>query len=145
MGDAQHSTPAGWYPNPKQGNAEYWWDGANWGNMRPGWYRDPKLPDQQRYHDGNDWTANTRSETGYKSSAVAGLLQLFLGWFGVGRFYVGSTGIAITQLVLGVIGIMTSWLFVGFFILVPLSIWVVIDGIIMFAGGVRDADGRRLR
>ncbi|PYE14255.1 TM2 domain-containing protein [Williamsia limnetica] len=33
-----------------------------------------------------------------KSKVVAGLLQLFLGGFGAGRFYIGSNGIAIGQL-----------------------------------------------
>ena len=33
-----------------------------------------------------------------KSKLVAGLLQLFLGSFGVGRFYLGYTGLAVAQL-----------------------------------------------
>ncbi|WP_435802240.1 TM2 domain-containing protein, partial [Streptomyces avermitilis] len=33
-----------------------------------------------------------------KSKVVAGVLQLFLGTFGAGRFYVGSTGVALGQL-----------------------------------------------
>ena len=31
-----------------------------------------------------------------KSAVAAGLLQLFFGWFGLGRFYVGSPGTAFT-------------------------------------------------
>ena len=34
-----------------------------------------------------------------KSKLVAGLLQLFLGGFGVGRFYLGYTNLGIAQIV----------------------------------------------
>ena len=80
-----------------------------------------------------------------KSAVAAGLLQLFFGWFGLGRFYVGSVGIALTQLALGILGIGTVFFIVGFFILVPLSIWTFIDAILMFSGSVKDTDGRKLR
>jgi TM2 domain-containing membrane protein YozV len=84
-----------------------------------------------------------------KSSAVAGLLQLFFGWFGIGRFYVGSgTSIALgaIQLVLGLFGLLTFFFFfVGLIILIPLSIWTFIDAIVLFTGSARDSEGRRLR
>ena len=80
-----------------------------------------------------------------KSAVAAGLLQLFFGWFGLGRFYVGSVGIALTQLALGILGIGTVFFIVGFFILVPLSIWTFIDAILMFSGSVKDKDGHKLR
>ena len=80
-----------------------------------------------------------------KSAVAAGLLQLFFGWFGLGRFYVGSLGIALTQLALGILGIGTVFVIVGFFILVPLSIWTFIDAILMFSGYVKDKEGRKLR
>lgn len=76
---------------------------------------------------------------------AAGLLQLFFGWFGLGRFYVGSPGTAFTQLALGILGIGTVFFIVGFFILVPLSIWTFIDAILMFSGNVKDKEGRKLR
>jgi TM2 domain-containing membrane protein YozV len=80
-----------------------------------------------------------------KSAVAAGLLQLFFGWFGLGRFYVGSPGTAFTQLALGILGIGTVFFIVGFFILVPLSIWTFIDAILMFSGNVKDKEGRKLR
>jgi TM2 domain-containing membrane protein YozV len=80
-----------------------------------------------------------------KSAVAAGLLQLFFGWFGLGRFYVGSLGIALTQLALGILGIDTVFVIVCFFILVPLSIWTFIDAILMFSGYVKDKEGRKLR
>ncbi len=67
-----------------------------------------------------------------KQRAVAGLLQIFLGAFGAGRFYTGHTGIAIAQ-------IAATWFTcVGF-------LWPLIDGIMMMAGKVPDANGRPLR
>lgn len=66
---------------------------------------------------------------GDKSKIIAGLLQLVVGVFGVGRFYTGHTGIAIAQL-----------LTCG-----GLGIWSLIDGILMLVTDSRDAQGRLLR
>lgn len=67
-----------------------------------------------------------------KSRMTAGLLQIFLGAFGAGRFYTGHIGIAIAQ-------IAAVWLTcVGL-------IWPLVDGILMLAGKINDADGRPLR
>ena len=65
-----------------------------------------------------------------KSKMVAGLLQIFFGYFGVGRFYTGHIGLGVAQLLLG-------WLTCG--------IWPLIDGIMMLMGKVTDAQGRPLR
>ncbi|MEP9413159.1 TM2 domain-containing protein [Gordonia sp. VNQ95] len=68
-----------------------------------------------------------------KSKLTAGLLQLFLGGFGVGRFYLGYTGIGIAQ-------IAVTWLTCGFG-----AIWPLIDGILMLVGKVPDVNNRPLR
>jgi TM2 domain-containing membrane protein YozV len=68
-----------------------------------------------------------------KSKVIGGLLQIFFGAFGAGRFYTGHTGIAIAQ-------IAVSWLTCGVGVM-----WPFIDGIMMFAGKVTDAQGRPLR
>ncbi|MFF3224322.1 NINE protein [Nocardia suismassiliense] len=68
-----------------------------------------------------------------KQKLVAGLLQIFLGAFGVGRFYTGYTGIAIAQ-------IAVFWLTCGIG-----AIWTIIDGILMLTGKVPDSEGRPLR
>jgi TM2 domain-containing membrane protein YozV len=64
-----------------------------------------------------------------KQKLVAGLLQLFLGGFGAGRWYLGSYGIAVAQL-----------LTCG-----GLGIWALIDGVLILTGNVRDQYGRPLR
>ena len=64
-----------------------------------------------------------------KSKLAAGLLELFLGGFGAGRWYLGNYGIAVAQL-----------LTCG-----GLGIWALIDAIMMLTGNVRDKYGRVLR
>ena len=64
-----------------------------------------------------------------KMKTTAGLLEIFLGCFGAGRFYLGDTGIAVAQL-----------LTCG-----GLGFWALIDGIMMLTGNVKDKQGRPLR
>ncbi|MEU8824126.1 TM2 domain-containing protein [Streptomyces sp. NPDC048636] len=65
-----------------------------------------------------------------KSKIVAGVLQLFLGFIGLGRFYTGSTGVAVAQL-----------LTCG-----GLGIWALIDDILFLTSNDRtDSRGRVLR
>jgi TM2 domain-containing membrane protein YozV len=68
-----------------------------------------------------------------KSRIVAGLLQIFLGSFGIGRFYTGHTGIAVAQLVVSI-----CTLGIG-------GVWGLVDGIILLVNGGTDAQGRVLR
>jgi hypothetical protein len=69
-----------------------------------------------------------------KSKLVAGLLQIFLGGLGIGRFYIGDTKIAVWQIVVTVLTCGIG------------SIWGLIDGIIILAtDNVSDAQGRPLR
>jgi len=72
-----------------------------------------------------------------KEKVLAGLLQLFVGCFGVGQFYTGHTGIGVAQLLITVLTL-------GF--LAPVSmLWGLIDGILMLTGSVADKQGRPLR
>jgi TM2 domain-containing membrane protein YozV len=80
-----------------------------------------------------------------KSKVAAGLLQLFLGGFGAGRFYIGCTNIALIQLGLTILGWVTSFFIIGIFILMGVGIWVLVDSIMMFTGSVKDGQGRKLR
>ena len=69
----------------------------------------------------------------HRSKVVAGVLQILLGAFGVGRFYTGHTGLAFAQ-------IAVTWLTCGLG-----GLWPFIDGIMMLTGAVKDAEGRPLR
>ncbi|MFV0405819.1 MAG: NINE protein [Propioniciclava sp.] len=68
-----------------------------------------------------------------KSKVVAGVLQIFLGGFGAGRFYLGDGGIGVAQLIV-------TFLTFGFG-----GLWPLIDGIVILAGNPRDRYGRPLR
>jgi TM2 domain-containing membrane protein YozV len=84
----------------------------------------------QQYNQGTGYNGMASQ----KSRLAAGLLQIFLGCFGIGRFYLGYTGIGIAQLLVSVFtcGIGTIWPFV--------------DGILILCGQVTtDANGAPLR
>lgn len=58
-----------------------------------------------------------------KSKIAAGLLQIFLGTLGIGRFYMGSTAIGMAQLVLTIVGWATIILVVGIPIVIGVALW----------------------
>ncbi len=77
-----------------------------------------------------------------KSRLAATLLALFLGEFGGHRFYTGKIGTAVVMLILGVIGYSTLWMFgLGALFLIPVSIWALIDLIIIIVGRFKDSKG----
>lgn len=66
---------------------------------------------------------------GSKSFVVAWLLSLFLGSFGIDRFYLGKVGSGFLKLIT----------------LGGLGVWALIDLVVTLIGRTRDAKGRRLR
>lgn len=80
-----------------------------------------------------------------KSKLAAGLLGIFLGCFGVHRFYLGFQNIAIAQLAVGVIGLILLPFTCGL-IYMGACIWGLVDGIMILTGSISaDATGRPLR
>ena len=71
-----------------------------------------------------------------KSKTVAGLLQLLglFGLVGIGRIYLGYTGLGVAQLV---VGLLTCGL--------GAVVWGIIDAIMILTDKVRDPQGRPLR
>jgi len=67
-----------------------------------------------------------------KSRIVAGLLGIFLGAFGVHRFYLGYIWVGLIQLTATILSCGIA------------SVWGLVEGIICLAGGMTDADGREL-
>jgi TM2 domain-containing membrane protein YozV len=81
-----------------------------------------------------------------KSATTAGLLQLFFGVFGIGRFYIDSTQIAIAQFLLGLSGLVfTLFCLFGLPFLLGSIVWAIVDAILMFTGSVKDNHGHKLR
>ncbi|WBB71469.1 TM2 domain-containing protein [Micromonospora sp. WMMD1128] len=68
-----------------------------------------------------------------KSKVVAGILQILLGGFGIGRFYMGDTKTGVIQLVVTLVTC-------GFG-----AIWGLVDGILILVNGGVDGQGRPLR
>ncbi|WP_156686984.1 NINE protein [Mycobacterium sp. Marseille-P9652] len=126
---------AGWYPDPNGGPGQRYWDGTQWQAEGPGF---SGAPQQAPYpitpyggaQYGVDAYGNPLSD---KSKLVAGLLQIFLSTFAVGRFYLGYTNIAIAQLAVSVLTCGIG------------SVWPLVDGIMILAGKVPDSEGRTLR
>jgi len=71
-----------------------------------------------------------------KSKVVAGLLQLvgLFGFVGIGRIYLGQTGLGVAQLI---VGLATCG--------IGAIIWGLIDAILILTDRVRDPYGRPLR
>jgi TM2 domain-containing membrane protein YozV len=81
-----------------------------------------------------------------KSKIVAGLLQFFIGWLGIGRFYMGSTAIGVSQLILFVLSIPLLALFgLGLILWFGVALWAFIDAIVILTGRPRDGQGLLLR
>jgi TM2 domain-containing membrane protein YozV len=94
----------------------------------PGAYYDPSAP-----YGRHPLTGEPFSE---KSKVVSGLLQLLglFGLVGIGRIYLGYTGLGVAQLLVGVVtcGI-------------GAVIWGIIDAVLILTDKVRDPQGRPLR
>jgi TM2 domain-containing membrane protein YozV len=130
---------AGWYPDPSGKPGQAYWDGQQWRTDMPapggpqGAY--PPVPAVQpgaAYGGAYGLDAYGRPLSD-KSKLTAGLLQILLGSFGIGRFYLGYTTIGILQIVV-------TWFTCGLG-----GLWPLIDGIMIITGKVPDAEGRTLR
>lgn len=81
-----------------------------------------------------------------KSKLAAGLFGIFLGSFGVHNFYLGYTSKAVTQLVLTIVGMILSCVIIGVFLVMGISIWGLVEGIMILAGKIdTDANGVPLK
>lgn len=89
---------------------------------------------QQPSMSGSQFGGISSADYSEKSRVAAGVLGIVLGGLGVHRFYLGSIGIGILQII------------VTIFTLGLGSIWGFVEGVIIIAGGKwRDADGKFLR
>lgn len=109
------------------------------GPMPPAYYPDPSAP-----YGRHPFTGEPLSD---KSKLVAGLLQLIglFGILGIGRLYLGYTGLGIAQLLIGIFGgVIIGLLTCGVGFLIPV-VWAIVDAVLILSDKVRDAQGRPLR
>ncbi|MCH4541087.1 hypothetical protein DK867_06560 [Ochrobactrum sp. POC9] len=66
-----------------------------------------------------------------KSTGAAYLMWFFLGSLGGHRFYLGRPGSGAAMLALTVIGVITAAIVVGFFLLIAVGIWALVDAFLI--------------
>lgn len=90
-------------------------------------------PPAQAWEVGRGYPVGPMAGYSWRNRWIAGALAILLGTFGVHRFYLGYTGIGLTQALLTVCSL---------FILSPIvAIWAFIEGILCFCGAMQDVDG----
>ena len=116
----QYPPPPGPYPPPGQYQPPP--------GQYPSAYTDPAAPFGR-----HPLTGEPLSD---KSKLVAGLLQLLglFGLVGIGRIYLGDTGLGIAQLL---VGLVTCG--------IGAVVWGIIDAVLILTDKVRDPEGRPLR
>lgn len=116
--------------SPQQGAADGSWQSPGYPPPYPppGFHVDPTAP-----HGRHPVTGEPLSD---KSKVVAGLLQLIglVGIVGIGRIYLGQTGLGVAQLI---VGLVTCGL--------GAVIWGIVDAVLILTDQVRDPQGRPLR
>ena len=110
----------------------------------------PLLPDEQMCSTCGALTdtkayvvnAGNASEQSNKSKVAAGVLGIIFGGLGVHNFYLGYTSKAVTQLALTIVGWLLSCFGIGVFLTVGISIWGLVEGILILADKINtDANG----
>ncbi len=82
-----------------------------------------------------------------KSRLATVLLALFLGIFGVHRFYIGRIRTAIVMLILSIL-YLTTVRFWGMIMVIPLAVvglWAFIDFIFAVSGIMKDREGKLIK
>lgn len=80
-----------------------------------------------------------------KSKGVAAVLCFFLGWLGIHRFYAGKVGTGILMIVLSILSGIGVWFIIGFIPLIILTLWIIIDFIMILCGNFKDGNGKPIK
>ncbi|WP_179872658.1 DUF2510 domain-containing protein [Microcella indica] len=115
----------------------------------PGWYPDPEQAATLRYWTGTVWTEQRAPAAAApvatrptRETWLAYVLLIFLGGFGVHRFYLGDTAVGVTLLLLTIIGWATAAFAIGFLFVGVVWVWIIVD-LFLVPGLVRQANSRR--
>ena len=97
------------------------------GYQQPGYQQDPGFdPNQMGYQ-------QPVAYYDQKSKLAAGLFGIFFGSLGVHNFYLGYTNKAVGQLVGTIVGYILCIIFIGFFIVVGIQSWALVEGILILS------------
>jgi TM2 domain-containing membrane protein YozV len=81
-----------------------------------------------------------------KSKLAAGLLQIFLGQWGIGRFYLGDSQRGLIHIGLWVGGFILAFIYgLGLILILGNLGWALVDGVMILTDKVPDKQGRKLR
>lgn len=90
-------------------------------------------------------TIERENQVSPKSKTVAALLNFFLGYLGIHRFYIGKIATGIAMLLLNVIGAATTFIFIGWAFIAVAGVWEVVDFIVIIFGKMKDSDGKLIK
>ncbi|MCU1404014.1 MAG: hypothetical protein JWQ43_317 [Glaciihabitans sp.] len=137
---ARSSPPPGWYPDQRSGLTR-WWDGTGWTEN----FGAPVAPSQSApYGSYPSQGAGPAVVFPLKQTGLAYALLIFLGGFGIHNFYLNRVGPGIAMLVMSLFGWATSIIFIGWFLIVAVWIWQIID-LFLVPTYVRTANDRAYR
>ncbi|TKX29133.1 NINE protein [Campylobacter estrildidarum] len=73
-----------------------------------------------------------------KNPIIGLVLGLFVGYFGVDRFYKGDKTLGIAKLAIWVIGVLTTWIYIGIVFLLVVYVWTIVDLFLVWKGIKKD-------
>lgn len=80
-----------------------------------------------------------------KSKAVAALLCFFLGTLGAHKFYLKNNMSGALMFLLMLVGCVTSYFFIGYFVIAFVEIWSLVDFVTILLGRMRDGKGKKVK
>ncbi len=83
------------------------------------------------------YSANAPIGVSSRSAIIFFIFAWFLGVFGAHNFYIGKTGLAVTQLLVAIIG----GLILAGVPTIGIAIWALVEGILGLTGKITDAEG----
>ncbi|MBK1972713.1 TM2 domain-containing protein [Campylobacter sp. TTU-622] len=93
---------------------------------------------QEKLKNSSEDKINTIVTLNFKSHIIGLILGLFFGLYGIDRFYKGDITLGIAKLITFIIGTITTFIYIGFIILIGLWIWTIVDYFLVWKGIKKD-------